>query len=112
MEQQDRIFVGTMQFTTDNFLLAPDESGGGQDFVDVDFGFQDETLNHQRVSILGHMRDGTIVARKVILHQDIASRAYGIWESGDGGTDLDNWLRAERELLESEDRRTKSAHAS
>jgi hypothetical protein len=30
----------------------------------------------------------------------IAQRAYQIHVSGEGGTDLDNWLRAERELRE------------
>jgi len=29
---------------------------------------------------------------------EIAVRAYEIHESGDGGDELDNWLRAEREL--------------
>ena len=28
----------------------------------------------------------------------IALRAYEIWQSGHGGTDFDNWVRAEREL--------------
>jgi hypothetical protein len=28
----------------------------------------------------------------------IARRAYEIWQSGNGGSELDNWLRAEREL--------------
>jgi hypothetical protein len=29
---------------------------------------------------------------------EIAVRAYEIHESGDGGDELENWLRAEREL--------------
>ena len=28
----------------------------------------------------------------------IAKRAYEIWQSGQGGSEFDNWLRAEREL--------------
>jgi hypothetical protein len=28
----------------------------------------------------------------------IARRAYEIWQSGKGGSDFDNWVRAEREL--------------
>ena len=31
-------------------------------------------------------------------HDEIAVRAYEIHESGDGGDELENWLRAEREL--------------
>jgi hypothetical protein len=29
---------------------------------------------------------------------EIARRAYEIWQSGKGGSDYDNWIRAEREL--------------
>ena len=32
-----------------------------------------------------------------ITHEMIAQKAYDIWRS-QGGSDLDNWLRAEREL--------------
>jgi hypothetical protein len=37
------------------------------------------------------------VAREVT-HEQIAQRAREIWQSGTGGSDLDNWARAEREL--------------
>ena len=30
--------------------------------------------------------------------QEIAKRAYEIYKSGKGGSELENWLRAEREL--------------
>ena len=30
--------------------------------------------------------------------QEIAKRAYEIYKSGKGGSDLENWYRAEREL--------------
>jgi hypothetical protein len=30
--------------------------------------------------------------------QEIAKRAYEIYKSGKGGSDLENWFRAEREL--------------
>jgi len=32
-----------------------------------------------------------------LTHDVIAKRAYEIWSSGSGGTESDNWLRAERE---------------
>ena len=35
---------------------------------------------------------------KQITHAQIAERAYYISQSGAGGSELDNWLRAEREL--------------
>jgi hypothetical protein len=37
-------------------------------------------------------------AKKEIGYGDIAQRAYEIWASGTGGSETDNWLRAEREL--------------
>ena len=37
-------------------------------------------------------------AAKVITHVLIARRAYEIWASGKGGSDFENWTRAEREL--------------
>ena len=37
-------------------------------------------------------------AKKEVTYGDIAQRAYEIWASGQGGSETDNWLRAEREL--------------
>jgi hypothetical protein len=37
-------------------------------------------------------------AQKTITHEMIAKRAYEIWQSGQGGSEYDNWCRAEREL--------------
>jgi len=36
--------------------------------------------------------------KKEVTYGDIAQRAYEIWASGQGGSEMDNWLRAEREL--------------
>lgn len=36
--------------------------------------------------------------KKQITHEQIAQRAYEIWQSGKGGNQQDNWYRAEREL--------------
>jgi hypothetical protein len=33
-----------------------------------------------------------------VTHEAIARRAYEIWQSGKGGTEFDNWVRAECEL--------------
>lgn len=38
------------------------------------------------------------IARQEVTHEAIARRAYEISISGQGGNDVDNWLRAEREL--------------
>jgi hypothetical protein len=39
-----------------------------------------------------------VAAKREITHADIAKRAYEIWASGRGGSETDNWHRAEREL--------------
>ena len=36
--------------------------------------------------------------RREVTREQIAQRAYEIWKSGKGGSDLENWTRAEREL--------------
>ncbi len=108
MAANEQIFVGKLQFTTDNFLLAPPNLSGSVPFIDVSFPFTDDHFNHQQVSILGRMGERTIsgsikvrslIAKKVVLQSDIALRAFDIWRSESGGSALDNWLRAERELL-------------
>jgi hypothetical protein len=42
----------------------------------------------------------TVAAPKkaAVTFDQIAIRAYGIWQSGQGGNQEDNWFRAEREL--------------
>lgn len=37
-------------------------------------------------------------ARKVVTRDQIAIRAYEIYRGGSGGSESDNWFRAEREL--------------
>ena len=39
-----------------------------------------------------------VAAKKVVSHDMIATRAYEISRSGNGGSEFDNWIRAEREL--------------
>ena len=36
--------------------------------------------------------------KKQVTQEQIARRAYEIWQSGKGGSDFENWVRAEREL--------------
>jgi Protein of unknown function (DUF2934) len=44
----------------------------------------------------------TDTSKQIVSHEDIAVRAYALYESrgGEDGHDLDDWLQAERELLE------------
>jgi hypothetical protein len=50
--------------------------------------------------ISGPVRNSAIpkITKKEITHDQIAKRAYEIFRGGTGGTEIDNWLRAEREL--------------
>jgi DUF2934 family protein len=43
-------------------------------------------------------------SRKPVTREMIAERAYLISQSGQAGTDEENWLRAERELQEEQER--------
>jgi hypothetical protein len=43
-------------------------------------------------------------SRKPVTREMIAERAYLISQSDDAGTDEENWLRAERELQEEQER--------
>jgi hypothetical protein len=107
MHSKDRVFFGTLRFTTDNFLLAPADNGP---FIDVSFPFTDSTFDRQQVSILGHMgervlsgsiKKPSLIVRNIVTHEAVARRAFEIFDSGRGGSAFDNWLRAEMELLTS-----------
>ena len=43
-------------------------------------------------------RPAAAATLKPVSHELIARRAYEIWASGQGGSEMDNWVRAEREL--------------
>ncbi len=40
----------------------------------------------------------TPTPKPAVTHEMISRRAYEIWQSGTGGSEYDNWVRAEREL--------------
>ena len=119
MSEKERIFSGTFIFTTDDFLLDLDNSqglidlsGDGLQAVLSQENFEEAPLKGKRVSVLGHVGDRSLtgdpnsslrvkslIVAKLVLQSDIAVRAYYIFQSGQGGSILDNWLCAERELL-------------
>ena len=73
--------------------------------LDVPFIF-DFSLEQKSVSVIGTMgvppsAPGItkLIVDRLVSHDDIAKRAYEIYQSGRGGPADDNWLRAERELL-------------
>ncbi len=115
MSEEESIFSGTITFSTDDIFIQFTENG---QFVDLSGdvitqpNFEENPFNHQRASVLGHIgersltgdpnsfpRVRSLIATKAVLQSDIALRAFNFFQSGHGGSALDNWLRAERELL-------------
>ena len=91
---------GTLRASTDSWLLA------GQHVRLLHFPFDfDTSMEGKTVSVIGRMGtpegspDSKLIVEKLALHDDIATRAQAIHESGRGGSAEENWLRAERELL-------------
>lgn len=101
-----RIFVGTLTTAEDQLVL---EAAEGRYLLDVPTSFAaDAQLYDCRVSILGFQGEQTppavagaasITAIRLISHEAVSLRAYEIYESRRGGCAVDNWLRAQWELL-------------
>lgn len=94
---------GTLEADSDSWLLAADHVIALN--VDLLDGF-DGSLEHKIVSVVGTMGNprsspGTtkLIVEKLASHDAIKRRAYEIYESGLGGSADDNWVRAEREIL-------------
>jgi hypothetical protein len=113
-----QIFCGTFSDDGDDFLLQDDRVLGG--WVQISVQWQNFPSNadsqrinllaagRQQVSILGRLGNPTlteigtipsVLGENIASHQDIAQRAYEIYGSGGGGSTLDNWLLAERQVL-------------
>jgi hypothetical protein len=107
----EQIMSGTITFTTDDFLIQLSDNG---QFVDVSGPavrlptFDESHFQHRRASVLGHMGDRVIdgvhrvkslVAAKIVSHADIGTQAYFMYQANPAASALDNWLRAERDLL-------------
>jgi hypothetical protein len=112
---KDRIMSGRITFSTDAVFIQLTDNG---QFIDLSGdavlqpNFEENTFNHQRVSVFGHMGDRSLgedpnsfpkvhsfIAAKVVLQTHIELRAFNISQSAHSGSALDNWLRAEKELL-------------
>jgi hypothetical protein len=105
-----RIFWGRLSWVTPDFRLESPADGFLLVFFDDDlkrFVIDHELAHHRRVSVLGSEgldERGRLVAilnpSNAVSHHHIAVRAYEIYASGQGGSAFDNWLAAERQLLE------------
>lgn len=112
MSEQDQIFWGRVRLSSDDVLLELRHSG---EFFDLSGSAVDQLLgnsfHNREVSVLGHMgtrpisphdpfspKLPSLIVTRLVFHEDIRFRAFEIYQA-EGGTDFDNWLRAERELL-------------
>lgn len=99
---QITIAHGTLGVDTDTyFVISPQQML----FIDAAFNI-DIDLIGQLVSVIGKMGVPSsapgitkLLADRIIGHEAIALRAFDIFQLGAGGSQDDNWFRAERELL-------------
>ena len=102
-----RIFCGMLTTTDDRLLLQAAEHPY---FLDVCSSLVvDSRLHEKKVSVLGCLGEPTqsveaagrsIVAMKIVSHEAVSRRAYEIHESRPDCCAIENWLRAQQELLE------------
>ena len=93
---------GTLEADTDTWLLASDH------VIALDVNSLknfDSSLEHERVSVIGTMGippsspEVKLIVENMASHEAIKKEAFEIYQSGQPGTELDHWLRAEQELL-------------
>jgi hypothetical protein len=103
MNSTERIIEqGTLDENGDTlFIISPK----GMLLIDAPFNV-DAGLFGQNVSVVGrmgipHSAPGItkLLADRIVGKGAIARRAFGIFQSGGGGSQDENWFRAERELL-------------
>ena len=102
METSKTLAHGTLGANSDTwFLMTRDQML----LVDVSF-VVDSSLEGKAVSIVGMMGKPSgspfvkLIAERIVSHEAIAARAFEIYHSDPASSADDNWLRAERELLE------------
>ncbi len=101
MAENSRTFAfGTLEENGDTWLLITRDR-----IIPLDLALSDLKLEHKAVSVVGRMGipstslENKIIVEKLATHGDIAIRAFEIFKSGAAGSQDDQWLRAERELL-------------
>ena len=105
MAATSKIFAyGTLESDTDSWLLAAEQAVP----LDVSLiGSFDTALEHHSISVVGTLGKPPsaptitkLIVEKLVGHDAIRRRAYELYESGKREAAADNWLRAERELLQ------------
>jgi hypothetical protein len=100
-EQFKTLESGILFETGDTWLLEKPNQ-----FISLDMGsLIPSSLLHKNVSVIGKMGippssgELKLMVEKITSHDDIAKRAYALFESGANGSANDQWYLAERELL-------------
>src|SRR4051812_15449940 len=101
MPTSERTFAfGTLEENGDTWLLITRDR-----IIPLDLALSDLKLEHKAVSVVGKMGippsslETKLIVEQLATHDDIAIRAFEIFKSGAGGSQDDQWFRAERELL-------------
>lgn len=102
MPEQSKTFAfGTLEATSDTWIL----NAGSHIFL-LELGQFDLSLEHKTVSIIGKMgippgAPGILklMVEKLVPHNDIAIRAFNIFQSTLGTSQDDNCFRAEKQAL-------------
>jgi hypothetical protein len=76
---------------------APKSAGNGRKAAAPKVAARSEMRNSPIPKVAATTAKAPAALRELTYDQ-IAHRAYEIWSSGQGGSDFDNWVRAEREL--------------
>lgn len=115
-ENEDKIVTGLITFSSDAFFIQPTDNG---QFIDLSGdavqqpNLEEFRFHHHHASVLGHMgqrsiegedSDGlpkvrTLIAKAIALRSDIELRAFELSQRHPNSTPVQNWLRAERDLL-------------
>src|SRR6267142_2177799 len=100
MPTSEKTFAfGTLEENGDTWLLITRNR-----IILLDLALSDLRFEHKNVSVIGKMGippssfETKLIVEKLVTHDDIAIRAFDLFQSGVGGSQDDQWFRAEREL--------------
>lgn len=104
----ERLFLSTDQNTHVRFGEFEVKGNRVLRILNFESDFSDKSVNvsiaarlatPEELSVHSELTNPTLTAEKIVTFDAIQKQAYEIFESGKGGFAEDNWLRAERELL-------------
>jgi len=93
-----RLLTGShvLRLISDDFAVFPQDLLAGQS---RDVTVSGHIATEAEMRLHDQLTDPSITAERIVSAEAIRKRAFEIFQSGRGGSALDDWLRAERELL-------------